>query len=137
MSNWNESAGPRYLFVATNLVQNKWELGNLHDHKQRDPRQVWTNNIGNKEKRLILTFDWLKNIVASPVFQFRLRLKNILSTYLFWIAVSVIWVQFLSLAAGVKKKTLLDFVYCRESFSDKQFCDRGLYKVSNLVSTLF
>ena len=27
MSNWNESAGPRYLFVATNLLQNKWGLG--------------------------------------------------------------------------------------------------------------
>ena len=40
MSNWNESAGPRYLFVATNLLQNKSGLGNLHDHKQRDPRQV-------------------------------------------------------------------------------------------------
>ena len=33
MSIWNESARPRYLFVATNLVQNKWGLGNLHDHK--------------------------------------------------------------------------------------------------------
>ena len=33
MSNWNESAGPRYLFVATNLLQNKWGLGKLHDHK--------------------------------------------------------------------------------------------------------
>ena len=47
--------------------------------------------------------------------------------------------SFSGLPAGVLIKTLLklDLVYCRESFSCKQCYNRALYKVSNLVSTLF
>ena len=57
---------------------------------------------------------------------------------LFWVTVSVIWVHFL-LWLQVFNKTLfkLDLVYCRESSSCKQCYNRALYKVSNLVSTLF
>ena len=32
MSNWNQSVGLRYLFVATDFLQIQWGFGNLHDH---------------------------------------------------------------------------------------------------------
>ena len=40
------------LFVATDLLQNQWELGNLRDYLKKDPWQVWRDiNISNKGKK--------------------------------------------------------------------------------------